>query len=168
MRVDPSRVAAGDQVWVRICLLLDCSSGICGAKTECCCDIFIGTLCCPDSALGQGSLVYPYFPPANTAVWNLLGMTITNLSPQAVKATVMMYESDGDVGTVEVDIAANAIFLETIANVAASMTKTAGAGTLGDAKSYFVVTGNFSKSGFAMIADTIDGASMGYLPIIVD
>jgi hypothetical protein len=164
MRVDPSRVNPGDQVWVRICLILDCA-GICSEDVICCCDIYIGELCCAfDTSSGAG-LIYPYFPPANTTVWNLLGMTITNLSAIDGTAMVTMYESDGDVGEVEIDVDANSIFLETIPNVAALMTQTDGAGTLGDAKCYFTVDANFPATGFAMIADTIDGASMGYLPL---
>lgn len=164
MRVDPTRVNAGDQVWVKICLILDCA-GLCSDDTLCCCEIYIGELCCAFDTDSGAGLIYPYFPPANTAVWNLLGMTITNLSSINGTCTVTMYESDGDVGTLDVDIDGNSIFLETIPNVAAAMTKTEGAGTLGDAKSYLTVDADFPATGFAMIADTIDGASMGYLPL---
>ncbi|MBC2714675.1 MAG: hypothetical protein HF978_05130 [Desulfobacteraceae bacterium] len=161
MRVDPSRVVAGDKVWVRICLLLDCS-GICSDDVVCCCDVYIGELCCSFDSAEYAGLIYPYFPPANSAAFNLLGMTITNLAALEGSATITMYEDDGDVGTLDVTIPGNGIYLTTIADLTAAMTST---GTLGDAKSYLTVTADFPATGFAMIADTIDGASMGYLPL---
>jgi len=160
MRVDPTRVSAGDQVWVRICLLLNCT-GICSEDTMCCCDIYIGELCCAFDSAADSGLIYPYFPPANSAAFNLLGMTITNLASISGDATITMYEDDGDVGTLDVSVAANGIYLVTIADLAAAMTSE---GTMGDAKSYLTVTTDFPATGFAMIADTVDGASMGYLP----
>jgi len=171
MRVDPTRVSAGDKVWVRICLQLDCD-GICSDDLECCCEIFIGELCCDTFGSENNDLIllYPYFPPANSSAFNLLGMTITNLSATDGEATIQMFESDADGeaterGEITVVVPGNGIYLQTIGALASGMTKMAGAGDLGDEKSYLVVTTNFSGTGFAMIANTVDGASMGYLPL---
>lgn len=164
MRVDNNKVNGGEKVWVKICLSRY-TGGIC-EELPCCCEIYIGELCCPeDTASGFNAIVYPYFPPANTTVWNLLGMTITNLDDAAANAVITMYESDGDVGTLTVNVGAKGIYLNTLGALAADMEQTAGTGTLGDAKCYLVVEPLFNATGFAMIADTIDGASMGYLPL---
>ena len=164
MRVDNDKVSGGEKVWVKICLSRY-TGGIC-EELPCCCEIYIGELCCPeDLDSGYNSLVYPYFPPANTTVWNLLGMTITNLDDAKANAEITMYEADGDVGTVTVEVNAKGIYLNTLSALAAEMELTSGTGTLGDAKCYLVVTPLFNATGFAMIADTIDGASMGYLPL---
>ncbi|MDA8403829.1 MAG: hypothetical protein M0Z56_06500 [Desulfobacteraceae bacterium] len=163
MRVDNNKVNAGEKVWVKICLSRY-SDGIC-AELPCCCEIYIGQLCCPgDTAPGAQSLVYPYFPPANSTAFNLIGMTITNLTATAGSAVITMYESDGTVGTLTVNVPANGIYLTTLGSLVAdpNMVKT-GTGTLGDSMSYIVVKPTFSAAGFVMIADTIDGASMGYL-----
>lgn len=164
MRVDNNLVNAGDKVWVKICLSRF-TGGIC-EELPCCCEIYIGELCCPgdtDTSAGA-SLVYPYFPPANSAAFNLIGMTITNLSALPGDAVITMYESDGDVGTLTVNVPATGIYLNTLSSLVAdpAMVKT-GAGTLGDSKSYITVKAPFNAEGFVMIADTIDGASMGYL-----
>lgn len=164
MRVDNNKVNGGEKVWVKICLSRY-TGGIC-EELPCCCLIYIGELCCDyQTDSGFNSLVYPYFPPANTTVWDLLGMTITNLDSAKANAVITMYETDGDVGTLTVEVGANGIYLNTLGALADEMEQTAGTGTLGDAKSYLVVVPEFNATGFAMIADTIDGASMGYLPL---
>lgn len=162
LRVDSSKITAGDKVWVKICMVRF-TGGIC-ADEPCCCLIYIGELCC-DSLRKSAGLVYPYFPEANSETWDLLGMTITNLDSVVGSAVITMYETDGTVGTLTVAVPANGIYLNTLGGLVADpgMVVT-GTGTLGDANSYLVVTPDFNASGFAMIADTIDGASMGYLP----
>jgi hypothetical protein len=164
LRVDNSDVEAGWKVYVKICLYktLD-AGGVCGACEGCCCVIYIGELCC-QSAPDYGYCVYPYFPPANSTYWGLNGMVITNLSNYSGTATVMVYEADGDVGKATVTLGANQIYLTTVANLMAGLTKTAGSGTLGDDKFYAVVTGDLSLHGFVMIANPQTGESMGYIP----
>jgi hypothetical protein len=163
LRADTSRVNAGDQVWVRICLQLDCS-GICSEAIQCCCDVYIGELCCSFDSADEAGLIYPYFPKASTTVWNLLGMTVTNLGAIDGTATLTIYEADGDMGTLEIEVMGNSIYLNTLGAIVADPDMVA-TGTLGDAISYITVQANFPATGFAMIADTVDGASMGYLPL---
>ncbi|RJP84121.1 MAG: hypothetical protein C4518_19645 [Desulfobacteraceae bacterium] len=162
MRVDNSMIVGGEKVWVKICLSRY-TGGIC-EELPCCCLIYIGELCC-ESIRQSSGLVYPYFPKANQETWNLIGMTITNLEMVDGSATITMYETDGTVGTLTVPVAANSIYLNTLASIIADPGMVvSGTGVLGDAISYMVVTTDFDASGFVMIADTIDGASMGYLP----
>jgi len=153
MRVDNNQVSAGDKVWVKICLSRF-TGGIC-EELPCCCEIYIGELCCPadtDSSAGA-SLVYPYFPPASSTQFNLIGMTITNLSAVAGNAVITVYESDGTVGTLTVPVSAKGIYLNTLSGLVADpgMVKS-GTGNLGDSKCYIVVKTGFASEGFVMIA----------------
>lgn len=171
MRVDPSLATRDLGVYVKITLFKGSQADFTDNNL---CDnieiigcpgyIYIGRLCCdPD-----GSLVYPYFPPASSTYWGLIGMTLTNVTDTAGEATVTVYETDGDVGMLDgLELGANETFLTTLAELIANadMEQIAGTGSLGDSRSYIEVKAPFDASGFVMIANPSTGESMGYLPI---
>jgi hypothetical protein len=163
MRVDNSMVNKGDKVWVKICLLRDCS-GLCNADEICCCYIYIGDLCCvPETNLTGKALLFPYMPKADSTYYNVNAITVANTSDAAGAMTITMYESDGDVGTVTISsVAAHGIEVLPLSALVDDMTSS---GTLGDAANgcYIVVTPVFEASGFAFIGNTTNGTSMGYL-----
>jgi len=177
MRVDPSMVTKGQGVYVKITLFkfdedsstFDPDTGLCNdpvIEGSCYTYIYIGKLCCDT----DDTLIYPYFPPASSTYWGLIGMTIVNVSDTDGRATIWVYENDGDIGKLEdVEVDANSQVLKTLSVLLADpdmkLESSAGSGALGDDISFIKVGTNFDVSGFVMIANPATGESMGYLPL---
>lgn len=167
VRVDPSQVQRNQGVYVKITLFKNSEvaegDSICTDPQGCDCYIYLGRLCC-DS---ETPLVYPYYPPANSTYWGLLGMTLSNIDDADGLATITMYENDGDVGQIaDLPLGANETYLNTLAGIVELMEQIDGDGSLGDSRSYIEVSTDFDAAGFTMIANPSTGESMGYLPIM--
>jgi hypothetical protein len=124
----------------------------------------IGTFGCQVAAQ-TAKLLFPYFTEASAdSFWD--GIAIVNGSGSDGQATLTVYEADGDVGTMTVDVKAHSSYVNLLSAMVAGMTlSTSVDGTLGNAKSYIVVTTTFVPAdGFAMMAEAATGQSMGYLP----
>jgi hypothetical protein len=114
------------------------------------------------------TLLYPYFTQMDATAdvfWD--GIAITNISDASGTATLTVYEDDGDVATVTTgSIGGHSMYVDLLSNLYGGMTltKTTGGGVLGDSRCYIVVCTDFNADGFAMIANTASGESLGYLP----
>ncbi len=152
----------GWDVYVEICMYTTVDDGgVCGECDGCCYQILIGTLCC-DTPQGSGdctdTLTFPYIPNPAGNYW--FGMAVTNLDSIDGSASVTLYEEDGDVATGTVTLEGN---VPTIVDLSTLTLTTSVDGTLGNAKAYAVVVANVSASGFGFMANSSNGASMGYL-----
>ncbi len=122
----------------------------------------IGTFGCPAAGVSN-MLLYPYFTQMIGGVyWN--GIAIVNLSSSDGTATITVYEADGDVGTVDVPVKANSMYVGLLSDLVSQLTQTSGSGSLGDSRCYIIVSTDFNADGFAMMANSATGESMGYLP----
>ncbi|MBI5557276.1 MAG: hypothetical protein HY885_06525 [Deltaproteobacteria bacterium] len=160
MHYDLGEVEDGDQVSVRITL----TKAPCGEVTTQ--TLCVGTFLeeCPTSA-GSETMIFPYFtsPAATDAWWD--GVAITNESATAGTATVTLYEQDGDSATASIAVAARSMYVNTLTAMISGGVFTASsgnAGTIGDSRCFLSVSTDFAASGFAMIANTATGESMGY------
>jgi hypothetical protein len=161
---DLSLVNEGDMVEVEFSLLkAPCGTLISG--THC-----IGIMGC-EAVASFRTLLYPYFTqmdddPAADGFWD--GFVITNIGSTDGSADVTVYEADGDVGEITVQIEANSMYVNTLNAMLASMNQTDGAGTLGDARAYIVVCADVNVDGFGFMGASLDnpftGMSIGYLP----
>lgn len=162
MNTDVTEVEAGWDVYVDICIYETTGSGdgICSDCEACCFTLFVGTLCCPDSESSADgtTLVFPYLGRTDGSWWN--GMAVTNLSDEAATASVTLYEN-GDVWTGDVALEANGIAIIVPADL--TLTTAGGDGVYGNERSYVVADVDADASGFAFMANTNDGTSMGYL-----
>jgi hypothetical protein len=159
LNYDLDNISDGDVISVRVSVnKIPCGQLFTG-------DWEIGTFGCP--ALGvSSSLLYPYFTQMDTAAdpfWD--GIAITNTSSAAGTVNLTIYEADGDVATMTVNIPAHSMYVNLLSAMIGSMTMTTSVdGTLGNARCYITAMGNVNLDGFAMIAYDATGESMGYLP----
>lgn len=162
MRTDFTEIEAGWDVYVEVCVYETTGGGdgICSDCEACCFTLFVGTLCCPDSASSADgtTLVFPYLGRTDGSWWN--GMAVTNLSDEAATASVTLYEN-GDVWTGDVALEANGIAIIVPADL--TLTTAGGDGVYGNERSYVVADVDADASGFAFMANSADGTSMGYL-----
>jgi hypothetical protein len=156
---DGSVVKEGDNVTVDI-VLSKTPCGTVATTTHC-----IGTFGCATVTTAQ-TLVFPYFTQMGSdadSFWD--GFVITNLSATPGKATLTVYEMDGDVATTSVNLTANGMYVGMLSAMLDGMTLTKSVdGTLGNSRAYIVACTDFTSDGFAMIGETETGLSMGYLP----
>ncbi|WP_321531246.1 hypothetical protein [uncultured Desulfuromonas sp.] len=150
---DLDEITAGDEVEVRVKL----SKAPCGEIIE---DTFVvGTFGCIEAGVSY-DVTFPYFTQiTGDAFWD--GMAIVNLSGTAGTAELTIYEADGDVFTASYDVEAHGMVVFNTSDLLSTAT---GSGTLGDARFYVEVEADFNVDGFAMMANSATGESMGYLP----
>lgn len=163
MNYDASQIQSGDVVSVRVSLsMLPCGSlGLANDTIE------VGTFGC--DALNS-SLLYPYFPAATgTYFWS--AFTIANNADVSGGVTLYWYESDGDAftGVKATNIDAHAVWnsgfiSNLITDADWTWTQTSGTGDQGDDMCYIIACTPFASDGFAFIAGSPTGESMGYLP----
>jgi hypothetical protein len=123
----------------------------------------IGTFGCPTEGVSTTILI-PYFTiMLGDTYWD--GIAIVNIGSTDGTATLTVYEADGDVATMTVNVAANSMYVNLLSAMVSGMTLTTSVdGTLGNARNYIRVTTDFNVDGFAMMARSDTGESMGYLP----
>jgi len=151
-------VAIGDEVEVKVTL----TKAPCGDIIE---DTFsLGVFGCDAGPGGpSSSMSFPYFTEiTGDGYWD--GLTIVNKSGTDGTAKLTIYEADGDVFIASIDVAAHSMETMTTAALLPIATQIVGSGTMGDARFYMEVTADFDIDGFAMMANSATGESMGYLP----
>ncbi len=158
MRYDLDEINEGDVVSIKVTLLKD----PCGTVFE---DVLeIAPFGCVQAGTSY-YMLYPYYTPMNDgadAYWD--GFVITNLSSNDGTATITVYEQDGDVGQMTVNVAGMSMYVNLLSQMVANMTQIGGTGTLGDSRCYITVQTDFNTDGFAMMGDPASGEAMGYLP----
>jgi len=162
IRINPSVLHNGELISVKIETLDQSTGGICAdcvATCECIVDV---ARVCPTSGSSGSTCLYPYFSSTTEATdaqpfWN--GIVVTNTSSIAGTATLTVHQQDGKAGTYTTpSIPAGSMFVQALENIGFSGTG------LGDLPVYITVTTTFpSMDGFAIIANTATGESMGYL-----
>lgn len=159
MRYDLNAISTGDVIKLKVTL----KKAPCSTVTEQI--ITIAVIGCPAAEGVSDTLIYPYFTQAGGDDW-WDGIVITNVGSTSGTATLTFYEQDGDVGTFTTPtIAGNSLYVNLLENILPLITKTAGAGTLGDSPVWVKAATTFNADGFAMIAQGDDASdSMGYLP----
>ena len=123
----------------------------------------IGTFGCQAAGF-TSTILFPYFTNMEgDTYWD--GISIVNLGSTDGTATLTVYEADGDVATMTVAVSANSMYVNLLSAMVSGMTLTTSVdGTLGNARNYISVTADFNVDGFAMMARSDTGESMGYLP----
>jgi hypothetical protein len=123
----------------------------------------IGTFGCTAPGVSN-TILFPYFTNMlGDTYWD--GIAIVNIGSTDGTATLTVYEADGDVATMTVNVAANSMYVNLLSAMVSGMTLTTSVdGTLGNARNYIRVTTDFNVDGFAMMARSDTGESMGYLP----
>lgn len=163
MRIDPTVLKNGETISVKIETLDQATGGICALCVATCeCTIEVAKAC---GAVGPALLnkcLFPYFTSTTAAdatqpFWN--GIAIVNTGSTAGTATLTVYQKDGATGTFTTpEIAAHSMYVAALENIGFDGTG------LGGAPLYIKAQSTFSGiDGFAMIANTETGESMGYL-----
>ncbi len=124
----------------------------------------IGTFGCQAPGVSN-TILFPYFTNMEAAESYWDGIAIVNLGSTDGTATLTIYEADGDVATMDVNVSANSSYVNLLSAMISGMTLTTSVdGTLGNARVYIRVAADFNVDGFAMMANSDTGESMGYLP----
>jgi hypothetical protein len=161
IRIDPCVLHNGEVIKVKVEFLnQNIGRGICSDCPPVCeGTITVAIVCCESS----GSCVFPYFasisaPDDSQPFWN--GIAIQNTSGADGTALITAHEKDGGVGTFTTDvIPAGGMFVRTLDQIEFTGTLVGGNVPLW----IEVSTGFTSMDGFAMMANTATGESMGYL-----
>ncbi len=128
----------------------------------------IGTFGCQAAGVSN-TILFPYFTDMQEAEIYWDGIAIVNIGSTDGTATLTIYEADGDVATMDVNVSANSSYVNLLSAMISGMTLTTSVdGTLGNARVYIRVNTDFNVDGFAMMARSDTGESMGYLPRLVD
>lgn len=164
IRIDPGILHNGECIYVRVEFLnQNIGRGICSDCPPICeGTIKVACVCCSDEEK-TSSCFFPYFtsvvaPDDINPYWN--GIAIQNTSSVAGKATITASEKDG-VGkgtfTTPDPIPAGGMFVATLDTLTFD-------GNLGSGQVFLTVTTEFpTMDGFAMMANSLTGESMGYL-----
>jgi hypothetical protein len=160
IRIDKNVLHNGETISVKIETLNMNTGGICADCVSTCeCIIDVAVVCC---STATSSCLFPYFTSTTAATaeqpyWN--GIAIVNTSATAGTATLTVKQKDGKSGSFTTPaIPAYSMYVAALENVAF-----VGTG-LGGLPVYIKVVGTFTGlDGFAMIANTATGESMGYL-----
>ena len=163
MRVDSNVLKANDVISVRIETLDQASGGICATcRATCVCVIDVAKMCPTSDISGSTTCLFPYFTSTSAATpdnpyWN--GIAIVNTGAKTGSAVLTVYQQDGRTGTFTTPlIAGHGMYVAALENIGFSGTG------LGDMPVYISVSSTFSSlDGFAMIANSVSGESMGYL-----
>lgn len=114
----------------------------------------------------NNDLLFPYFTDNSDPYWD--GIAITNLSGEGGEVKVVLYESDGDIASTNITLAKQEVYVNLLSAMLGELTLTDesdGDGELGNARGYIMVESEkLTLDGFAMIANSASGESMGYLP----
>lgn len=163
MRIDPGILHNGECIFVRVEFLnQDIGRGICSDCPPICeATIKVACVCCSEID-NTSSCFFPYFtsttaPDDAQPYWN--GIAIQNTSSIAGTATLTASEQDGvGKGTFTTpEIPAGGMYVVTLDSIAFE-------GTLSGGPVFISVTTQFpTMDGFAMMANTATGESMGYL-----
>ena len=161
IKLDTSVLHDGEMISVKIETLDQNTGGICAACVATCeCTIEVARVCPPRT---MGSFCrFPYFTSTTSATpdqpwWN--GIAIVNTSSQAGTATLSVFQQDGKTGTYTTpQIPAKSMYVKPLDQIPFT-----GSG-LGGLPLYLEVASTFpALDGFAIIANTDTGESMGYL-----
>ena len=161
VRVDPAVLHNCERISVKIETLDQGSGGICAdCVASCACTIDIANVCCTTAS--SNTCTFPYFTSTGASgsgnpFWN--GIAVVNTSNGAGTATLTVTQKDGKTGTFTTpSIPAGSMYVSTLANIAFTGTG------LGGVPLWIKAVSTFSGiEGFAMIANTATGESMGYL-----
>jgi len=104
--------------------------------------------------------IYPYFGKGNGSFINVI--VITNISETVGSADLTLYETDGDVFTATVAVAAHGMYVSLLNSIV--WTPTGSSAVMGDSRGYVMVSANFTLNGVAMITNPITGESISYIP----
>jgi hypothetical protein len=153
IRIDPALIASGAIVQVKVELLDNSGSSLCGGCTLCTCTIDVAQVCCAAAAVTT-NLVFPYFA-ANTSYWR--GIAVVNPSASVGTVTLTLHNENGNTATAPaITIPAGGMFVDSLDNL--TFTGAANAG----ARSFITATCNFAGAeGFAMMGNGDE--SMGYI-----
>ncbi len=161
IRVDTTILHSGETIKVKVEFLLQSGGGIC---TDCppICEgiITVAKVCCGE----QSACFFPYFTSTTTVTaeqpfWN--GIAIVNKGGAAGTATLQVYQQDGARGTFTTPvIEPGSMFVAALENIDFTST----VGTLGGLPVFIDVSSTFGAiDGFAMMSNSDNGDSMGYL-----
>ncbi len=161
IRVDPAVLHNGEVIKVKVEFLLQSGGGICADCPPICEGIItVAKVCCGDVSL----CFFPYFTSTGPVTdaqpfWN--GIAIINKGGTAGTATLSVFQQDGARGTFTTpEIAAGSMFVAALENIEFTST----VGTLGGLPVSIDVTSTFGAiDGFAMMSNSDNGDSMGYL-----
>ncbi|MHB9098556.1 MAG: hypothetical protein ACYC5X_12130 [Syntrophales bacterium] len=161
IRVDSTVLHSGETIKVKVEFLLQTGGGICTDCPPICEDtITVAKVCCGEST----ACYFPYFTSttgvtAEQPYWN--GIAIVNKGGSAGTATLTVYQKDGVTGTFTTPvIEPGSMFVEALENIGFTAT----GGTLGGIPVSIDVTSTFGQiDGFAMMSNSDNGDSMGYL-----
>jgi hypothetical protein len=157
MRIDPTVLFNGETISVKIETLDQATGGICSTCVATCeCVIDVARVC---PAGSTGACLFPYFTSTTAGgdYWN--GIALVNTGNAPGTATLTVYQQDGKRGTFTTPVVAGgSMFVQALENIGFTGTG------LGDMPVYIKVNSTFgSIDGFAMIANSQSGESMGYL-----
>jgi len=163
MRIDPTVLFNGETISVKIETLDQATGGICSTCVATCeCVIEVARVCPQGGALTGISCLFPYFTSTTSATpdnpfWN--GIAIVNTGSAPGTATLTVYQQDGKTGTFTTPVVqGGSMYVAALENIGFTGTG------LGDMPVYIKVTSTFGNiDGFAMIANSQSGESMGYL-----
>ena len=153
IRVDPSLVASGATIQVKIEILDDAGTSICGGCTLCECIIDVAQMCCATATPTTG-LVFPYFA-SNASYWR--GIAIINPSVSSGSITLTLHDAAGNTATASASAPAGGMFVDSLDN----MTWTGAADTNG--RCWVSATCNFGAAEGAAMMGTGSTISMGYV-----
>lgn len=162
MRIDSSLVSPDQKVQVKIEIIDMTSGGIC-ADCLCVCECIIEVAVICPTHTSSATCLYPYFtsPTAPTETqpwWN--GIAITNTGSSSCRATLTITQKDGT-STYETPVLApGEIFVRALQQISPDFVGT----VIPDEPLWISLSSTCTSiDGFAIIADTDTGESMGYL-----
>lgn len=161
IRVDTTILHSGETIKVKVEFLLQTGGGICTDCPPICEDtITVAKVCCGENS----ACFFPYFTSTTGVTpeqpyWN--GIAIVNKGGSAGTATLNVFQQDGARGTFTTDvIEPGSMFVAALENIDFAST----VGTLGGLPVFIDVTSTFGAiDGFAMMSNSDNGDSMGYL-----
>jgi hypothetical protein len=164
IRIDPNVLHNGEKISVKIETLDQATGGICATCVATCeCIIDVAYVCPSSPVVLTDKCLFPYFTSTTEATpeqpyWN--GIAIINTSTTPGTATLSVFQKDGATGTFTTPtIDAQSMYVEALENIPFT-----GSGLGGKNPIYIKVVTTFDgMDGFAMIANTVTGESMGYL-----
>lgn len=104
-------------------------------------------------------------PDTTEGWWNSL--SLYNKTDTNGTAMLTIYEEDGDIGTVSLEIPARGLYTGLLSDLLANATisGTSGTGILGDSAAFADVSTTYNGGGFGIIGDRIQGQGFGMSPV---
>jgi hypothetical protein len=153
IRVDPSLLASGATIQVKIELLDDAGTSICGGCTICECTIDVAQMCC-STATPTTTLVFPYFA-SNASYWR--GVAIINPGVTSGTITMTLHDTAGNMATASASAPAGGMFVDSLDN----LTWTGAADTNG--RCWVSAACNFGAAEGAAMMGAGSTINMGYV-----